>query len=126
MATKMPTVSVPSTFPRISKVHVKETFALYNHFVKNVMKYQSAIKDLALSLSEFSHSYDSFLSYEPMRAIIESNNKQYDIFDSLEIHRVLYECLIKLSEYLEKILDIYQMNLKKIKINITKKILKNL
>jgi len=77
MATKMPTTSIPSTFPHITKVHVKETFALYNQFLKNVMKYQSTIKDLAITLSEFSHSYDSFLSYEPLRAIIESNNKQY-------------------------------------------------
>ena len=72
----METISIPKNFPPSTRAHVKETFSHYNQFIKNTMKYQSAIKDLAVALCEFSRSYENFLSFEPMRIIIDSNNKR--------------------------------------------------
>jgi len=63
-------------FPTISKVHIRDTFILYNNLVKNAMKYQSAMVALAAAVNDLSHSYDDFLSYAPMRAIIESSGQQ--------------------------------------------------
>jgi len=64
-------------FRSITRQHVKETFALYNQYIKKSMRYQSAMKNLAFALNDFTHSYDDFLRYEPLKVIIESNNKQY-------------------------------------------------
>jgi len=98
----MTTISVPEIFPTITKANIKETYSLYNQFVKNAMNYQLAIINTANALSDLSHSYDNFLSYEPMRVIIESENKQYDIHDSLEIHKILYDSYVKMGDYLNK------------------------
>ena len=73
----MTTISVPENFPTITKANIKETCSLYNQLVKNAINYQLAITNAANAINDLTHSYDNFLSYEPMRVIIESENKQY-------------------------------------------------
>jgi len=67
-------------FPTISKNHIKDTHILYNQLVKNAMKYQSSMLALATAINELSSSYDAFMKYAPMKAIIESSGQQNGIF----------------------------------------------
>ncbi|OUM70138.1 hypothetical protein PIROE2DRAFT_57006 [Piromyces sp. E2] len=98
----MANISKSNVFPTITKVHIKDTFILYNNLVKNAMKYQSAMVALATAVNDLSHSYDDFLSYAPMRAIIESSGQQNDIHNTLKIFRILYESFKKMGEFLNR------------------------
>jgi len=98
----MSNTSKNNIFPTITKVHIKDTFVLYNQLVKNAMRYQSTMIALAQAVNDLSHSYDDFLSYPPMRAIIESSNQQNEIHNSLKIYRILYESFKKMSEFLNR------------------------
>ncbi|KAL6635968.1 hypothetical protein U3516DRAFT_616068 [Neocallimastix sp. 'constans'] len=89
-------------FPTISKNHIKDTHILYNQLVKNAMKYQSSMLALATAINELSSSYDAFMKYAPMKAIIESSGQQNDIYNSLKIYRILYESFKKMSEFLNR------------------------
>ncbi|ORX85480.1 hypothetical protein BCR32DRAFT_290678 [Anaeromyces robustus] len=98
----MSNTSKNTIFPTINKNHIKDTFGLYNQLVKNAAKYQSAMINLATSINELSVSYDAFMSYPPMRAIIESSGQQTEIHNSLKIYRILYESFKKMSEFLNR------------------------
>jgi len=89
-------------FPTINKNHIKDTFNLYNQVVRNAMKYQSAMLALATAINELSASYNAFMTYAPMKAIIESSGQQTEIHNSLKIYRILYESFKKMSEFLNR------------------------
>jgi len=98
----MANTSKNTIFPTINKNHIKDTFGLYNQLVRNAAKYQSAMINLATTINELSVSYDAFMSYPPMRAIIESSGQQTEIHNSLKIYRILYESFKKMSEFLNR------------------------
>lgn len=72
----MASINKSMVFPTINKNHIKDTFTLYNQLVKNAMKYQSTMLALATAINELSASYNAFMTYAPMKAIIESTGQQ--------------------------------------------------
>jgi len=98
----MTDISKNNIFPTISKIHIRDTFILYNNFVKNATKYQSAMAALMTAVNDLSHSYEDFINYAPMKAIIDSSGQQIEIYNSIKIYRILYESFKKLGEFLDR------------------------